>query len=141
TSFITTPTPLNNLLWYDLAKTKDGFYIGYRSIFDKQPAMQLTFVPQNDSMLGDLRSDKGVQKLIRFSQDYYCITKHDSSGINFHDMRFGQIGGWDNPNADFVFSYYITKEPGNYVNINQGRFEASTGEAFNSLIRRIRGVD
>lgn len=138
-AFITTPTPLNNLLWYDLAKTKDGFFIGYRSIFDKEPGMELTFVPQNDSLLGDLKSDKGVQKLIRFSQDYYCISQSDSTGINFHDLRFGQIGGWDDPQAAFVFSYYITRGAHNHATINQGRFEASTGAAFNSLIRRIKG--
>lgn len=139
--FITTPTPLNNLLWYDLAKNKDGFYIGYRSVFDGPSDVKITFVPRNDSLLGDLRNDPGVKKLIRFSQDYYCITQSDSGGINFHDMRFGQIGGWANPQAPFVFSYHITEGTGNNANINQGRFEAATGEAFQSLLDRIKGVD
>lgn len=138
--FMTTPTPLNNFLWYDLAKTDNGFYIGYHSIFDTKPDMELTFIPKNDSLLGDFRNDPGVQKLIRFSQDYYCITQNDSAGIDFHDMRFGQVGGWDNPYAGFVFSYNITKNAQQKANINQGRFEASTGEAFHSLVRRIKGI-
>ncbi len=102
--------------------------------------MELTFIPKNDSLLGDFRNDPGVQKLIRFSQDYYCITQNDSAGIDFHDMRFGQVGGWDNPYAGFVFSYNITKNAQQKANINQGRFEASTGEAFHSLVRRIKGI-
>lgn len=140
TAYMTTPTPLNNFLWYDLARTDHGFYIGYRSIFDTTPEMQLTFIPRNDSLLADFRNDRGVQKLIRFSQDYYCITKNDAGGIDFHDMRFGQLGGWDNPNAGFVFSYNITQGTQHQANINQGRFKASTGEAFHSLVRRIKGV-
>lgn len=139
--FITTPTPLNNLLWYNLSKSNDGFFIGYRSICDTKPITEITFVPRNDSLLGDLKNDPGVKKLIRFSQDYYCITKSDSGGINFHDMRFGQIGGWVNPQAAFVFTYHIEENDNNRASINQGRFEAATGEAFKSLIERIKGID
>lgn len=140
--YMTTPTPLNNILWYNLAKNKDGFYIGYRSLLDKDSASIVTFVPRNDSLLGHLKDDPGVKKLIRFSQDYYCITKSDTGGIYFHDMRFGQIGGWDNdPNARFVFTYHIDSGLNNRAAINQGRFEASTGDAFRSLIERIKGND
>jgi inner membrane protein len=139
-SYITTPTPLNNFLWYDLARADSGFYIGYRSIFDKSPEMELTFIPKKDFLLGDLKTDPRIEKLIRFSQGYYCITPNDSAGVDFHDMRFGQIGGWDDPNAPFVFTYQITKTAYNMPSINEGRYEASTGKAFESLWKRIRGV-
>jgi hypothetical protein len=56
-------------------------------------------------------------------------------------MRFGQIGGWVNPQAAFVFTYHIEENDNNRANINQGRFEAATGEAFKSLIERIKGID
>ncbi|HZX74383.1 MAG TPA: metal-dependent hydrolase, partial [Cyclobacteriaceae bacterium] len=140
-SFITTPTPLNNFLWYCLAKNDSGFYFGYRSLFDHGPLTGITFVPKNDSLLEDLRNDPGIQKLIRFSQQYYCITKSDSGGLDFHDLRFGQVGGWHNPKATFVFSYHITKGINNTAYINQGRFEAVTGDEFRELIQRIKGIN
>src|SRR4030095_15633603 len=106
TSFITTPTPLNNFLWYDISSSDNGYYIGYRSILDKAKLMDVFFVSRNDSLLGDLKTDENVRKLIRFSQGYYSVSKSDSGGVNFHDLRFGQISGWDNPNAPFVFSFH-----------------------------------
>lgn len=137
---LTTPTPLNNILWYDLAKYRNGFYLGYRSLFDQSPDMQLAYVPRNDSLLGDFKSNAGVQKLIRFSQGFYCITKSDSSGVDFHDMRFGQIDGWNHPDGNFVFTYHISEGKSNKVEINQGRFASVSGDAFHSLIERIKGI-
>jgi inner membrane protein len=34
TDYFTTPTPLNNWLWYVVAKNDSGYNIGYRSVFD-----------------------------------------------------------------------------------------------------------
>lgn len=139
TDCLTTPTPLNNILWYGVAKNDTGFYLGYRSLLDHTPYMEVYYVPQNDSLLGDLKNDPGIQKLIRFSQQYYCVTKSDSGGIDFHDLRFGQVGGWHNPEAAFVFSYHITKDKDHSANINRGRFDAVTGDEFKLLIQRIKG--
>jgi inner membrane protein len=140
-SIMTTPAPLNNFLWYCMAETDSGFYSGFRSIFDKPEFMEVNFIPKNDHFLGDAKNDPHVQKLIRFSQNYYCITKNDSAGVDFHDIRFGQIGGWHRDTASFVFSYQITESRTGFVYINQGRFEAATGKELKLLIQRIKGLN
>ncbi len=68
--YFTTPTPLNNILWYGAAKTDGGYYMGYRSLLDKSDAMQIYFIAGNDSLLKGFNDDDRVKKLIRFSQDY-----------------------------------------------------------------------
>ncbi|MBA3648767.1 MAG: metal-dependent hydrolase [Chitinophagales bacterium] len=139
-SYTSTPTPLNNFLWYTMAHSTNGYYIGYQSILDKSEFMDVFFIPKNDSLLIPFNSDERVQKMIRFAEGYYCISKNDSGGIDFHDMRFGQIGGWHDPNAPFVFTYHLSKGKNSQMMINQGRFQASTKEEFNSLITRIKGI-
>jgi inner membrane protein len=36
TRYFTTPAPLQNWLWYVVAGNDKGYYIGYRSLFDKK---------------------------------------------------------------------------------------------------------
>ena len=36
TNYFSTPTPFNNLLWYAVAETDSGFYVGYRSLYDER---------------------------------------------------------------------------------------------------------
>lgn len=138
TGYFTNPTPLNNWLWYMAAKNDSGFYIGYRSVFDQTDTITFTFFPQHKELLDQLPSDPSIDKLIRFSQGYYTISKPDSN-LYFSDIRFGQTIGWDEPNSNFVFRYIIGKEGENDLLIQRGRMEGSTKKAFASLWERIKG--
>lgn len=135
--YFISPTPLNNFLWYGIAKCDSGYFLGSRSLFDQSPFMNIYFIPQQDSMLDKYRDDEAVKKLIRFSQNYYTLSKSDSGVVDFHDIRFGQIGF--NKDAPFVFKFHLTKNENSKTIINEGEFDASTGDAFDGLIKRIKG--
>jgi inner membrane protein len=137
-SFITTPTPLNNLLWYVIARSDTGYYIGYRSVLDRQDAIPFTYFSRNDSLLTPWKHDPEVDRLVRFSQGLYRLNLEDGHTV-FSDMRFGQIGGWMKPEANFVFRFYLDRPDGNDLVIQRGRMEASTPEALRSLWKRIQG--
>src|SRR4026207_589821 len=51
TRFLTTPAPLQNWLWYIVAGTDSGYYVGYRSVFEHSNKLALEFFPSNDSLL------------------------------------------------------------------------------------------
>ena len=139
TSCTTNPVPLSNFLWYGMAKTDNGYYAGYRSIFDRNELMDLYSVACDDSLLTSYEKSPEIQKLIRFSRGYYCATKSDTSGLEFYVMGFGQAGGWDDPNAPFVFSLHIQEYQNNRINIAQNHFRSITADDFRSLIKRIKG--
>ena len=40
---LTTPTPLNNWLWFIAAETQSGYYVGHRSVFDKGDSIDFIF--------------------------------------------------------------------------------------------------
>lgn len=136
--YFTTPTPLNNWLWYLAAQSDSGYYIGYRSLFDRTDTIAFSFVPMKKELLDSLPHDPEIDKLIRFSQGYYTIETTDTN-FYFNDIRFGQVGGWADVKAPFVFRYILGKDADNDLVIQRGRVAASGREAINSLIDRIGG--
>lgn len=137
-SYFTTPTPLNNWLWYVVAANDSGFFIGYRSLFDKERKIDFHFVPRNDSLLKPVSHHEDLQKLLRFSKGYYTVQNRNDTLI-FNDLRFGQMIGWNNPRAPFVFYYYLQHPSENDFVVQRGRFTGWNWDAFRSLLRRIGG--
>ena len=138
TRFLTTPAPLQNWLWYIVAGTDSGYYVGYRSVFEHSNKLALEFFPSNDSLLQPVEHTKEVEQLIRFSQHFYTVEKKMDTLI-FNDLRFGQIIGWQNPKEQFVFYYFLQPEIDNTLVVQRGRFAKWDEESFKSMVRRIRG--
>lgn len=140
TDYFSTPTPLNNLLWYVVVKQAGQYQLGYYSVFDKETRIPFYTVRQNDSLLNKYENRTELHALKYFSQGYFSVTKDSSGNLEFHDLRFGQIGGWTNPTADFMFTYQLKKNADNTMAIQQGRFKSAwEGNAFSGLLKRIKG--
>ena len=137
-SYFTTPTPLNNWLWYVVAANDSGYNIGYRSLFDKERKIDFHFIPRNDSLLKLVSNHEDLQKLIRFSKKYYVVQKWGDTLV-FSDIRFGQMIGWRDPSARFAFHYFLQHPADNKLVVQRGRFAGWDIEAFKALLRRIRG--
>jgi len=136
--YFATPTPFNSWLWYVVANTNKGSYVGYRSVFDKNPDIDLQYFPRYDSLLIPTARTADVQRLKRFSQGYYTIeAKRDT--LLFNDLRFGQMVGWQEPRAGFVFHYYLHPNLDNHLVLQRGRFAHWDWAATKSLLERIRG--
>jgi inner membrane protein len=136
--FFTTPTPLNTWLWFVVAEADSGYHIGYRSVFDETNDLPLTFIPKNEHLLDGLESDHDLEQLKKFSQGYFTVD-HYSDTLVFNDLRFGQITGWHNPSAPFVFHYYLNHPDENLLVMQRGRFANWNEETVRSLLARIQG--
>ena len=138
--YFTTPTPINNLLWYIVAATDSGYYVGYRSVLDKTEGISFRHVAQNDTLLAQATDKITVQKLKRFSQGYYCAEMQGDS-LFFSDMRFGEIGAWGDATPHFVFSYCL-QYPGANDNVLQRRRMAMMDKnALRAFAKRIMGIN
>jgi inner membrane protein len=136
--FLTTPTPLNNLLWYVAINNDSEFFIGFSSVFDKSHRLNLHRFAKNDSLLKQVSAYEDLQHLIRFSQGYYTVEKwHDT--LVFNDLRFGQMIGWYNPNEHFVFHYFLNKGKDNKLVVQRGRFANWSWTTTRSMLNRIKG--
>lgn len=137
-SYFTTPTPLNNLLWYIVIKNDSGYNIGYSSVLDKGDRIDYHYASRNDSLLR-LTSDSGdKERLIRFSQGYYTVEWwHDT--LVFNDLRFGEMLGWEQPHPRAVLHYYLQHPGDNKLIVQRGRFAGWNGEVVKRFMRRIKG--
>ncbi len=137
--YLTTPTAFNNLLWYCVAESDSGFYIGYRSVFDKPDKIEFQYFARNRSLLAAIEREDDVKNLLRFSKGYYTV--EDSNGnLIFNDLRFGRIAGWENPNADFTFHFYLQNPEENRLVVQRGRFAEWNYNTMHSLVKRIQGI-
>lgn len=136
--YFTTPTPLNNLLWFAVAESDSGYYVGYRSVFDKMPAMKFEYFSRNTNVAESFRHHQDLINLIKFSQGYYTIEKWNDTLV-FNDLRFGQIIGWKDPKARFAFHYFLEYPNENDLVVQRGRFANWDREAVRALWKRIKG--
>lgn len=138
TSYFFTPAPLQNLLWYVVAEKDSGFDIGYTSVFDKKNNLQLHHFEKNEILLNQISNHEDLQKLIRFSKNYYTIEKWGDTLV-FNDLRFGQILGWKSPANKFVFHYFLEHPEDNRLVVQRGRFAGWNFLFFSSMLSRISG--
>ncbi|MBA3665834.1 MAG: metal-dependent hydrolase [Bacteroidetes bacterium] len=136
--YMTTPTPLNNLLWYIVVRKENEYRIGYYSVFDKKGNIFYETVNRNDSLLTPYKDSDEIKKLLRFSKGYYSLHREDTAVI-FSDIRFGQLGGWAATNTPFVFNFNIEKTVDNRVALQQGRFKSFEPDVIGQLVNRIKG--
>lgn len=111
----TKPSPMNTILWTANVETENAFLIGDYSFFDTKP-IQFSPHPKNHEILGDLRKEDKVQRLIQINQGWYTVSER-ADGIYLNDLRFGMMSV--DPNADkFAFSFLIEKT-GNEVTVTE----------------------
>jgi inner membrane protein len=136
--YFTTPAPFQNWLWYVVAGNDSGYYIGFRSVFDSKRKIDFEYFPRNDYLLDSVEDHEELQKLKRFSQKFYTVEKWNDTLV-FNDLRFGQIMGWHDPKGKFVFHYFLKDSAENTLVVQRGRFEGWDKNAFNLLVKRIKG--
>ena len=138
-TYFTTPAPFNNWLWFVVAEVDSGYYAGYRSVFDKNDSVDFRFFPRNKMLLKSVGDRKDLELLLRFAQGYYTVD-HSDRGLVFNVLRFGQIQGWEYPDAPFVFHYYLQDPDANGLIVQRGRFAGWNRQAFGFYLKRIFGV-
>lgn len=136
--YFTTPAPLQNWLWYVVAGNDTGYYVGFRSVFDSKKQIDFEYFPRNDSLLKSVADHENVQKLIRFSQQFYTVEMRNDT-LLFNDLRFGQIIGWKDPTEKFVFHYFLQHPDDNTLVVQRGRFARWDIDAAKALWTRIKG--
>lgn len=134
----TTPAPLQNWLWYVVSGDDNGFYTGYRSVFDNSDSIKFEYFPRNDALLKNMESKKEVALLKQFAHNFYTVEKVQDT-ILFNDLRFGQEVGWENPRGRFAFHYILQPPADNALVVQRGRFAGWSWNSFAVMIKKIKG--
>ena len=130
------PTPFNAILWTANIDAGDKYLIGDYSFFDTRP---INFTPysKNHHLLGNLKSNGQVKRLIAIAEGWFIITK-DETAVYFNDLRFGIL----NKGAEetkFAFSYALQNKKGGLVVQETPKLVDDAKNLFTELWTRIRG--
>jgi inner membrane protein len=136
--YFTTPAPLQNWLWFVVAGNDSGYYVGYRSVFDTQKTMSFEYFPRNEQLLTGLAENKDLQRLKRFSQEFYTAEIWGDTLV-FNDLRFGQVIGWQQPKEHFAFHYFLQYPNDNKLVVQRGRFAKWDWQQAKYFVKRVRG--
>lgn len=83
-----TPAPFNTLLWRGVARTDNGYYEIYYSVFDQALPSNNLFFESYDNEIAGLEKDWAINRLQWFSKGFYNVTKLDDKVV-IGDLRMG----------------------------------------------------
>ena len=135
--FSAQPTILNNFLWYAVAETKKQYHLTFYSLFDKSStADKIINVNKNHEIID--MSDKNLQTLVWFSNNYFNLSKKEKIGTyQYTDLRYPMLNP-DDANTS-VFNFTIFHKNGEWDILP---FEGTppNKDDFGKFIERLKGI-
>jgi inner membrane protein len=138
---ITSPTIFNNILWSCTADANDAYYVGLYSFYDTVP-VKFSRIEKQHTLLKNIDSDQTIASLRWFSDNYFCINNVDGK-LLFNDLRFGAYFDNDGNKTDYIFSFHLEEEDGEYEMIEtiMGPPKDRETEYIDTFFARIWGVN
>lgn len=135
-------TPLNILLWYNVAEVDSGYYIGYYSLLDKDKNIDYAFYYRHEELLEQIKNTYEVDRLKWFSNNFYSIEKVGDE-VRFVNLKFGTTGNEDATSVSKAVPFYIIikKQPDGSLLLenNRGEKDLEIKKALKQLFSRIMG--
>jgi len=141
--YMTSPSILNNVLWFCLAEAESEYYFGLYSFFDKEKKVILHSIPKNWDLLDAQEDDNTINTLKWFSNDYYGVMKRKDGSLQINDMRYGTYDGKDTNEESFIFRFGVKKGSDGMYQITDeqaGPPNEDRAEIFKELWKRIKGI-
>jgi len=138
------PTPFNTILWRGLAESRDGYWVGYWSLLDREKPIRFDFIPRNQELLADVAETRAVRRLIWFSDGYFSASTNGDELV-ISDWRFGEIRasmeplGPENPPAS-IFAWRLEPENGELLPVGV-RVSVDRGQWLQLIWKRMLGEE
>lgn len=115
-NYVSTPAPLNTLLWRIIVMSEEQYYEGYASVFDDPEDVSLTAYSSSPELLNDISSVWGVERLQWFTKGFYSIRQQEDKVI-LSDLRMGV-------ECSYAFNFVVGEK--NDTGVESGNFEKIT---------------
>ncbi len=140
----TSPTILQNFLWYNIAESDSVYYIGQYSLFDTERKINLTPIAKSHHLIADGEGDYTIDVLKWFSKGYYNVIKRRDGYLQLNDMRYGSLRGSPKTEDDYIFRFKLDKgDDGKYIMLDEEGGPPKgfdTKKLFQDLVERIKGI-
>lgn len=135
--FSAQPTILNNVLWYAVAENKEHYYLTFYSVFDKKNYTDKIIEVKKNHDLIDF-SDKNLQRLTWFSNQYFNITKKEEPNTyKYTDLRYPMLNPDDANTSVFNFTIFKNNTEWDILPFNG---TPPKKEDFVKFIKRLKGI-
>lgn len=141
--FMTSPTILNNMLWFCLAEREDDFVFGLYSHFDSKKEVVLNTMDKNWDMLRAKDDDDVINTLKWFSNSYYAVMTRQDGSTQINDMRYGTFDGSATDEKSFIFRFGVKQQSDGYYILTDEQAGPPNEERmaiFRNLWERIKGI-
>ena len=138
------PTILNNVLWYCIAETNEGYIQTHYSFFDTSTKMNFGILEKNHELLIGAENDKSIKTIKWFTNGFYNVIKKSETEFQMNDLRYGTFRMEEGADEDnFVFRFALEKQADGTFVMNAadgGPKRGSEKEMFKTLWSRIKGI-
>jgi len=135
--FSAQPTILNTILWYAVAETETEYHLAFYSLLDKSGiSTNIISIKKNHDLID--MSDKNLQTLTWFSNNYYNLSKKEKVGTyTYVDLRYPMLNP-NNPDTS-IFNFTIFFNNGKWDILP---FDGSppNQDDFSKFIARVKGI-
>ncbi|WP_412971908.1 metal-dependent hydrolase [Glaciecola sp. MF2-115] len=114
--YVSTPAPLNTLLWRIVVMSDNQYYEGYASVFDESTELSLTAYKSYPELLEGISNVWGVERLQWFTKGFYSIRQNENKVI-LSDLRMGV-------ECSYAFNFVVGEK--NDSGVQSGSFEKIT---------------
>lgn len=141
--YLTTPTILNNMLWFGIAESKDNYTYGFYSFFDEEKKFKLHTRPKSyKSLEGYIDNDKTISRLRWFSDGFFDMVVLNDTLYEYSDLRFGNLPVDSTQTDNAVFKFKLYRHDDGQFELLKNRQKPDNmdvGAAFKQLWDRILG--
>lgn len=95
------PTPFNSILWRIVAVSDNRYHVGYYSLLDEEPRINVVHYDRSLALLDGLMSHWPVQRLTWFTHGFYAVNSEENA-IVISDLRMGL-------EPDYVFRFKVAE--------------------------------
>lgn len=134
TEISTRPTPFNAILWTTNVNCGDHYLLGYHSLLDTKPEVELVRIPKQHALLDAWKEDPSVRRLVRLCDSNYVVEQRNDT-LEFCDLRFGQLGR-PSPGKPFVYTYQLIPE-GTSLHVRLLQPRTPDGEEFSDILAEL----
>lgn len=106
------PTLANTLLWRAVVEVPEGYWVGYASLLDADPAIDWQWIEARHDLLEGWQQGRAVAAARWFSNGYYVVRMVDDRPL-ISDVRLGMQGDEDDsrlPPWPGVFHFHISQD-------------------------------
>lgn len=137
----TTPTFLNNFLWFCAAETEAGYVHGYISLLDESGVRVPLTNSNGEHYLGNEINDEQLLSTLRwFSNDYYLMEKTGTDTWKWKDLRFGDNDFVGEGKGYFFFHFIVEREATEFTMRQNREIDEPMGPVFKAFWKRLKGL-